>query len=122
MVLRSQLLGLELRKSLTAKLYEKLLRLPVSGVAAASPGKLINLASGDMALIEQGAWSVPQVVGAPLASIFYLVLLFHIVRKTLMLDRKHCLLLLNHHSSLVLPLASPELSHPQSAAFNRVSH
>ena len=64
---------------MTSILYRKLLQLPLSGVARATPGKLITLASGDMALIEQGAWGLPYVVSAPLSSIFEFAILFHIV-------------------------------------------
>ena len=78
---RAELFGLILRKTLKSALYWKLLKLPVSGVKKATAGKLINLASGDMALIEQRAWSVPSIVGAPLSSSFYFLILFHIVRR-----------------------------------------
>ena len=80
LLVRCFVLSLLMRKSLTALLFEKLLRLPVSGVASATPGKLISLASGDMALVEQGAWQLPYIVVAPLSSIFLIVLLYTIVR------------------------------------------
>ena len=79
-VFRSFQLGLLIRKTLTGILYEKVLRLPASGVASATKGKLIGLASGDMALIEQGSWQIPSIVAAPLAAIFQIVMLYKIVR------------------------------------------
>ena len=77
---RAILFGLFVRKTLTVTLFKKILRLPVSGVTDATPGKLITLASGDMALIEQGAWGLPFVAAAPLSTIFQVVVLFKIVR------------------------------------------
>lgn len=62
-------------------LYEKALRLPLSGVAFASPGKLITLASGDMALIEEGSLNLHCLVGIPLAAILLIVSLYQIVSK-----------------------------------------
>ena len=78
-MLRSEIFALLLKKTLTSILYEKLLKLPISGVATATPGKLITLASGDMAIIEQGAWALPFVVAAPLSSVTQFVILFYIV-------------------------------------------
>ena len=78
-MLKAELFALLLRKTLTSFLYEKLMRLPISGVAAATPGKLITLASGDMAIIELGAWSLPYIVAAPLSAIAQFVILSHIV-------------------------------------------
>lgn len=78
-VLRCYTLAALLRKTLSALIYEKLLRLPVSGVATASPGKLIAIASGDMALIEQGAWQ-PCLISAPVSCFFLVFILFYIVR------------------------------------------
>ena len=79
MFLRTTLFGLLVRKTLTAIIYRKLLKLRVSGVASVTQGKLITLASGDMALIEQGAWGVPYVVGAPICTVILLVVLFKLV-------------------------------------------
>lgn len=78
--LRGQITGLLLRKTLTGILYSKLLKLPVSGVAKASPGKLISLASGDMALIEHGSLDLHCLVAAPFATVILVILGFQIVR------------------------------------------
>ena len=44
-------LGLALRKALTAMLFAKSIKLSLASLSLASTGKLVNLASGDMALI-----------------------------------------------------------------------
>ena len=45
------ILGLALRKALTAMLFAKSIKLSLASVSLASTGKLVNLASADMALI-----------------------------------------------------------------------
>ena len=72
--------GVLIRKTLTGIIYRKLLKLRMSGVASVGHGKLITLASGDMALIEQGAWGLPYIVAAPLSTILQVAILFKIVR------------------------------------------
>ena len=67
------------RKAMTGILYQKLMRLSQSSVAKASPGKLINLASGDMAVIERGFQNLPYIVTAPISTIVTVVLLYFIV-------------------------------------------
>ena len=77
--LRCQIFGLLMRKTLTSILYSKLLKLPVSGVASATPGRLISLGSGDMAVIEQGSLDVHSLLSAPFAATVLLLALFQIV-------------------------------------------
>ncbi len=49
---KSTEIGLLLRKTLTSLLYRKILRLSPAVVAQASAGKLVNLASGDIAYLQ----------------------------------------------------------------------
>ena len=79
--LKITMFGVLIRKTLTGILYRKLLKLKVSGIATVTQGKLITLASGDMALIEQGAWGLPYIVAAPLSTILQVAILFKIVRE-----------------------------------------
>ncbi len=64
---------------LTALLFHKVLRLPISEINSASPGKLINLASGDMATLEVKARYLPFLIATPLYSIFLLLCLYLVV-------------------------------------------
>lgn len=72
-------MGLILRKMLTGFIYQNLLKQPTSEIWNSSPGKLINLASGDMTLIEMGAYELPYLVTAPLGSILRIYLLYLMV-------------------------------------------
>ena len=71
--------GLALRKGLTGLLFSKVLRLSISSVAEATTGKLINLCSGDMALIESYIVLIPHIVTGPLCILFAFALLYLIV-------------------------------------------
>ena len=74
------------------------------------------LASGDMALIEQGGWKVLCLVSAPLSIVFLLVLLFNLVRHDLIgLDWTRCHLLSAHSLRHLLSLVPDEQSHLQSS-------
>ena len=69
LLIQCELLAVGLRKTLSAFLYRKLLKLPISVIGQASSGKLITLASGDMALIEQGASQLHFVFAGPISCI-----------------------------------------------------
>ena len=74
------------------------------------------LASGDMALIEQGGWKVLCLVSAPLSIVFLLVLLFNLVRHDLIgLDWTRCHLLSAHSLRHLLSSVPDEQSHLQSS-------
>ena len=72
-------LAIVVRKGLTALLYRKALRLPLSAVARASPGKLINMCSGDMALVDYNFVWIAYVLAGPLATLQIMALLYRIV-------------------------------------------
>lgn len=91
-------------------------------MTAATPGKLITLASGDMALIQKGAWLVPYMVSGPFACIIQFVILYHIVRSTHLLDRPDHLLLCPLDCLLTGAPASSELSHSQNETLDRLSN
>ena len=74
------MLALLIRKTLTASIYDKMLKLRIQEVSEASPGKLITLASGDMALIEQGSIQIQYLIAGPLSSILQLIVPFNLVR------------------------------------------
>ena len=78
--LRCDVLALLIRKTLTASIYDKMLKLRIQEVSEASPGKLITLASGDMALIEQGSIQIQYLIAGPLSSILQLIVPFNLVR------------------------------------------
>ena len=85
--------GVVMRKALTAFLYQKLLRLSQSSVARASAGKLVNMASGDMAVIERGSQFVSYIIVSPICSLINLTLIYLIVSfKFICLDRLECAL------------------------------
>lgn len=69
-----------LRKALTSILYHKLLRLSQSSISEASAGKLINIASGDMAVIERGVIFLPYLLVSPVSSVVTLTMTYLIVR------------------------------------------
>ena len=68
--------GVALRKGLTGLFFSKTLRLSMSSVAEASTGKLINLCSGDMALIESYVMHLPQLVTGPSCTLLAFFLLY----------------------------------------------
>ena len=68
--------GVALRKGLTGLLFAKALRLSLSSVAEATTGKLINLCSGDMALIESYVMHLPQLVTGPSCTLLAFFLLY----------------------------------------------
>ena len=68
--------GVALRKGLTGLLFSKALRLSMSSVAEATTGKLINLCSGDMALIESYAVLLPAAVTGPCSILLAFTLLY----------------------------------------------
>ena len=59
-----------MRKTLTGLLYAKALRLSVTSLSEITPGKLINICSGDMALIESSIGHLPHVLAGPLCFLF----------------------------------------------------
>ncbi len=68
-----------MRKALTGFLFKKLLRLSQASVAKASAGKLVNIGSGDMAVIERGIMRLPFVIVSPVVSIVTFFLIYVIV-------------------------------------------
>ena len=56
-----------------------MLTLPLSEVASASPGKLITLASADMALIESSSRDLHYLIAAPLGAVLSIISLYNIV-------------------------------------------
>ena len=72
-------LGIAMRKALTALLFGKLLKLSQASVARASPGKLVNMASGDMAVIERGSIMLPYLAITPFAAVGCLVAMYFLV-------------------------------------------
>ena len=71
--------AIALRKGLTGLLFAKSLRLSMAALAEATPGRLINICSGDMALIESNIGQLPPVLGGPASALLVLCLLFHTV-------------------------------------------
>ena len=56
-------LGIAIRKGLTGLLFAKSLKMSLAAVNKATPSKLINLSSGDMALIETSMLWLPGILG-----------------------------------------------------------
>ncbi len=61
---------LVMRKSTTALLYKKLLRLSPRAVSQATTGKIVNLASGDVSLLEKSFSFIPFLVISPAVFVF----------------------------------------------------
>ena len=68
-----------LRKGLTALIFAKSLRLSVSSLAQMTPGKLINICSGDMALFESNIGYLPLIVRGPINLIVIIGLLYYTI-------------------------------------------
>ena len=69
-----------------------------------------------MVLIEQGAWAVPYALSGPPALIVQIVIMYHIVRETEYVDRRHYALLHPGNSASVGGLVPSQCSHSQSAS------
>ena len=95
-------LGLVLRKGLTGLIYDKALRLSMGGVAEASPGKLINICSGDMTIIVTNMLTLPFIFSGPIVAIIVIYLLYQSIGITAL----YCLLLTFALFCLQLPLSA----------------
>ena len=68
-----------MRKALTGFIYRKVVKLSQASMAKASAGKLVNLASGDMAVIERGIAKLPNAIVAPIVSVIDFVFIYIVV-------------------------------------------
>lgn len=89
-------------------------------MAKASPGKLINMASGDMAVIERGFMYLPYVIVSPLASLVNLTFLYFIVRNPLIIDRDVCVLCAHCRSHYLFPAVSNKSISGEDPSVNRI--
>ncbi len=65
--------GLVMRKATTSLLYQKLLRLSPRAVARTTTGKIINLASGDIAILEKAFFYLSFLIIAPLVFVLCVI-------------------------------------------------
>ena len=72
--------GVVIRKALTGFIYRKVVKLSQASLAKASAGKLVNLASGDMAVIERGIARLPNVIVSPVVSLINFFFIYLVVR------------------------------------------
>ena len=72
--------GLAVRKALSGFIYRKVVKLSQASLAKASAGKLVNLASGDMAVIERGMARLPNVIVSPVVSMINFFFIYLVVR------------------------------------------
>ena len=72
-------MGIAIRKGLTGLIFTKSLRLSLAALNEATPGKLINLSSGDMSLIESNMVWLPRFLMAPACILLILALLYETV-------------------------------------------
>ena len=82
-------LGLVLRKALTGLIFDKALRLSMGGVAEASPGKLINICSGDMTIILTNLLNLSYLISSP----FVCALVTYLLYQSIGVTALYCLLL-----------------------------
>jgi len=62
--------GLNMRKSITALIFKKILRFNQKSLAKASTGKIVTIVSGELQMVEQGLIMAPYIVIAPFATIY----------------------------------------------------
>ena len=72
-------LGIALRKALTGLLFAKSLHLSSSSVLEASSGKLINICSGDMAIIESNGLALTGVLSGVISTLAIIALLYQAI-------------------------------------------
>lgn len=71
--------GVVMRKALTGFIFKKVMKLSQASLAKASPGRLVNIASGDMTVIERGITRLPNVVVSPAISIITFLMIYLVV-------------------------------------------
>ena len=64
---------LKVRKSLTALLYRKLLRLSLHSIRVVSEGKILNAVTADMTILDYGQYCIPHLFYDPIAFPIFLV-------------------------------------------------
>ena len=73
---QGHIFGFKLRKGLIGLIFRKMLHFASSSVAKASAGKLVNLVSGDLTLIEKNSTSLFYLLAAPVVTFTSLFFLF----------------------------------------------